>query len=223
VRVIVADDSGLYRDLLVHMLTGGGHEVVATARTADELMAVVEATAADIVLTDIRMPPTHTDDGLRAVLRIRERHPHLGVVLLSHHGEVEYAMQLVEAVPAGAGYLLKERATGAAELLDTIERVTAGGLVIDPEIVTRLMRRPRDDNPLRQLTERESQTLALMAEGLANTAIAARLKVTVSTVEKHATALFRKLCLSTDPGDPSGKDNARVRAVLVYLRFTGQL
>jgi len=222
-RVIVADDSGLYRDLLVHTLSGNGHEVVGDAGRADQVLVLVDAAKPDIVLLDIRMPPTHTDDGLRAALRIRERHPGIGVVLLSHHGEVEYAVRLVQALPDRAGYLLKERATGAFELLDTIERVAAGGVVIDPVIVGRLMGRRRVDNPLRRLTGRELDVLRLMAEGLANGAISQRMDVTVSTVEKHATALFRKLGLNTDLCGPASPDNVRVRAVLSYLRHTGQL
>jgi DNA-binding NarL/FixJ family response regulator len=220
VRVIVADDSGLYRDLVVHTLTGSGHEVVAQAGSADQLLVLVDTALPDLVLLDIRMPPTHTDDGLRAAVRIRERHPHMGVVLLSHHGEVEYAVRLVDALPDRAGYLLKERATGARELLDTVDRVAAGGLVIDPAIVGRLLARRRVDNPLERLTERELEALHLMAEGLANGAIARRMSVQVSTVEKHATALFRKLGLNVEP---AGAENVRVRAVLTYLRHTGRL
>jgi DNA-binding NarL/FixJ family response regulator len=220
-RVIVADDSGLYRDLVVQTLTSHGHEVVGEARSATELLVLVDAAQPDVVLADIRMPPTHTDDGLRAALCIRDRHPAVAVVLLSHHGEIEYAMQLAQALPDRAGYLLKERATGTRELLDAIDRAASGGLVIDPAIVAGLMNRSRADNPLRHLTARELQTLALMAEGLANTAIAARMNVRQSTVEKHASALFRKLggCARLDA--TTGPDNARVRAVLMYLRYSG--
>jgi DNA-binding NarL/FixJ family response regulator len=170
------------------------------------------------------MPPTHTDDGLRAGLRLRERHPRMGVVLLSNHGEVAYALELVNVLRERAGYLLKERATGAGELLDTIDRVAAGGLVIDPTIVALLISKRRPDNPLQQLTERELETLKLMAEGLGNNAIARQLRVTISTVEKHATALFRKLGLGAEPRAGSVSDeNARVCAVLAYLRHSGQL
>jgi DNA-binding NarL/FixJ family response regulator len=222
-RLIVADDSGLYRDLLVQTLTGNGHEVVGETGRADEAIILADRERPDVVLLDIRMPPTHTDDGLRAALHIREHHPGVGVVLLSHHGEVEYAVRLVQAAGDRAGYLLKERATGARELLDAIERVASGGLVIDPDIVTRLMSRPRLDNPLSSLTERELQTLALMAEGRANGAIARVMNITLSTVEKHATAVFRKLGLAPDAGSTVGPENARVRAVLTYLRHTGKL
>ena len=217
-RVTVAEDSGLYRDLLTRTLTGAGHRVD-TAGSAMELLAVAEATRPDLVLTDIRMPPTHTDDGLRAALRIRQRQPRVGIVLLSNHGEVAYALQLVNTLRERAGYLLKERATGDRELLDTLDRVAAGGLVIDPDIVALLVARPRVDNPLRQLTHRELETLKLMAEGLGNIAIGRKLSVTTSTVEKHATAVFRKLGLGGDQSD----ENARVSAVLTYLRHSGQL
>jgi DNA-binding NarL/FixJ family response regulator len=222
-RVVVADDSGLYRDLLVHTLTDGGHQVVGAAGSADELLVLVDATLPDIVLADIRMPPTFTDDGVHAALRLRARHPTVGVVLLSYHGEIEYATRLVEALHDRAGYLLKERATGARELLDTIDRVAAGGVVIDPDIVARMLARPRVDNPLHELTERERETLSLMAEGLGNAAIARQMRVTVSTVEKHASALFRKLGVGADATMMVGEDNARVRAVLSYLRHTGRL
>jgi DNA-binding NarL/FixJ family response regulator len=217
-RLIVADDSALFRELVAHTLASFGKQVVAQAATADELRAAVESTPCDVVLADIRMPPTHTDDGLQACLRIRESHPRLGIVLLSQYGEVEYATQLIEAVPDRVGYLLKERATGARELLDVVERVAAGGVVVDPMLVTRLMTRRRVDNPLDQLTTRESQVLALMAEGLGNTAISRTMAVTLSTVEKHATSVFRKLALeAADAGE-----NARVSAVLTYLRHTGR-
>jgi DNA-binding NarL/FixJ family response regulator len=221
-RVTVADDSGLYRDLVAQTLRAEGH-TVSTAGSATELLSVVEATGPEVVLADIRMPPTYTDDGLRAAMLIRERHPGIGVVLLSNHRTVAYAMQVVETLRERAGYLLKERATGARELLDTLERVAAGGLVIDPDIVAVLIGQQRPDNPLRLLTDREQETLKLMAEGLGNGAIARQMRVTVSTVEKHATALFRKLGLSPEPGGPVSADNARVRAVLTYLRHSGRL
>jgi DNA-binding NarL/FixJ family response regulator len=221
--VIVADDSGLYRDLLVHTLISHGHLVIGQASSAGELTALADATPPDLVLSDIRMPPTHTDDGLRAVVDLRARHPGLGVILLSMYGEIEYAVALAQQLQERAGYLLKERATGATELLDTMDRVAAGGLVIDPDIVARLMSRPRADNPLQRLSERELEALRLMAEGLGNGAIAGRMRVTISTVEKHVTALLRKLDLRSDPPGPATGDNARVRAVLAYLRHTGRL
>jgi DNA-binding NarL/FixJ family response regulator len=228
-RLIVADDSGLFRDLLVQALTEAGHEVIGQTGRADDVVVMAVRQRPDVVLLDIRMPPSHTDDGLRAALRIRERRSDVGVVLLSNHGEVEYAMRLVQAVGDRVGYLLKERATGTGELLDTVERVAAGGVVIDPSIVARLLARHRLDNPLRGLTERELQILALMAEGRANSAIARTMMISLSTVEKHASAVFRKLHLAPaqvglgGAGGAGPKDNARVLAVLTYLRHTGRL
>src|SRR2546423_6476094 len=221
-RLVVADDSGLYRDLLARTLLAAGHRVT-TAGSATELLAAVAAAPPDVLLADIRMPPSYTDDGLRAALQVRERYPRVGVVLLSNHGEVTYAMQLVNTLRTRAAYLLKERATSARELLDTIDRVAAGGLVVDPEIVALLMARPRPDNPLSALTARELDTLKLMAQGLGNTAIARELSVTTSTVEKHATGLFRKLGLGPEPGAPTGAENARGHAVPMNLRPTGQM
>jgi DNA-binding NarL/FixJ family response regulator len=217
--VIIADDSGLYRDLLTHTLTSYGQEVVGEVGSADALLALVGATPCDAVLTDIRMPPTFTDDGLRACVQIRQRRPDVAIVLLSHHGEVDYAMRLLQEVPDRVGYLLKESAASALELLDTLDRVVAGGVVMDPTLVARLMHQPRSDNPLDQLTHRERQVLALMAEGLGNVAIARALHVTLSTVEKHATSIFRKLNIEVG----ESRENARVSAVLHYLRYTGRL
>jgi len=221
--VIVAEDSGLYRDMLVRTLTACGLDVVGQSGSADEVVELVDAGPPDVVLLDIRMPPTHTDDGLQAARRIRARHPEVAVVLLSQHGEVEYAVELVRELACGVGYLLKERTTSAGELLEAIERVAAGGVIIDPEVVTRLIRRPRAENPLEDLTERELEALALMAEGHSNSAIAKRMRISTSTVEKHATAVFHKLAMSPEGDGPTGSDNARVRAVLTYLRHTGQM
>jgi DNA-binding NarL/FixJ family response regulator len=217
--VIVADDSGLYRDLLTHTLASYGQEVVGEVGRADALVDLVASTPCDVVLTDIRMPPTFSDDGLRACVQIRQSRPDVGIVLLSHHGEVDYAMRLLQDVPDRVGYLLKESATSALELLDTLDRVVAGGVVMDPSLVARLMNQPRSDNPLDQLTSRESQVLALMAEGLGNVAIARAIHVTLSTVEKHATSVFRKLAIEVG----ESRENARVSAVLHYLRHTGRL
>jgi DNA-binding NarL/FixJ family response regulator len=218
-RVIVADDSGLFRDMLTHTLASYGHEVVGEAGSADALIAMAESVPCDAVLTDIRMPPTFTDDGLRACLQIRQRRPGIGVVLLSHHGEVDYAMRLLQEIPDRVGYLLKESAAGTLELLDALDRVVAGGVVMDPSLVARLMNQPRPDNPLEALTGREAEVLSLMAEGLGNVAIARAIHVTLSTVEKHATSVFRKLAIEAG----ESRENARVSAVLRYLRHTGRL
>jgi DNA-binding NarL/FixJ family response regulator len=223
VRVIVAEDVGLYREMLVETLAGAGFEVMGQAASADEVIALVDAEPPDVVLLDIRMPPTHTDDGVRAAIQIRSRHPDVAVVLLSQHGEADYAVELVQALERGVGYLLKERTASAAELVDAIRRVAAGGVVIDPEVVARLIRRPRPDDPLRELTERERETLALMAEGCSNAEIGRRMRIAVSTVEKHVTSVFHKLATSLDGDGVAAGDNARVRAVLTYLRHTGRM
>jgi DNA-binding NarL/FixJ family response regulator len=223
VRVIIAEDVGLYREMLRQTLVGNGLEVVGEAGCADEVVALVDAGPPDIVLLDIRMPPTFTDDGLRAALRIRERHQDVAVLLLSNYGEVAYAVRLVQELGDKVGYLHKERTASARELLDAIGRVVAGGVIIDPEVVARLIRRPRVDSLLEQLTARELEALALMAEGHSNATLARQMRITVSTVEKHVTAVFRKLALSPAGDIPVSSDNARVRAVLTYLRHTGRI
>jgi DNA-binding NarL/FixJ family response regulator len=228
-RVTIAEDVGLYRDMLCQTLTGNGHEVIGRARTAEETVALVDADPPDVVLLDIRMPPTFTDDGLRAAVQIRARHQSLPVMLLSSYGEVDYAVRLVQELGDGVGYLLKERTASARDLLDAIDRVVCGGVIIDPDVVAKLINRPRVDNPLDRLTERELAVLAHMAEGCSNSAVAKRLRIATSTVEKHATAVFRKLALSSDADNGSDtdkvvvNDNARVAAVLAYLRHTGRI
>jgi DNA-binding NarL/FixJ family response regulator len=220
VRVIVAEDVGLYREMLVHTLTSNGVEVVGQAAGGDEVLALVAAYLPDVVVLDIRMPPTFTDEGLRAAVRIRRQWPDVAVVLLSNYGEVEYAVELVNELTDSVGYLLKERVASTHELLDAIDKVAHGGVVIDPEVVARLIKRLRADNPLRELTARELEALALMAEGHSNAAIARRMRIAVSTVEKYASAVFGKLAIGGDVERPAG-DNARVRAVLTYLRHSG--
>jgi DNA-binding NarL/FixJ family response regulator len=221
VRVIVAEDVGLYREMLVHTLTSNGIDVVGQAVSGEETLALVAASLPDVVVLDIRMPPTFTDEGLRAAVRIRRQWPDVAVVLLSNYGEVEYAVELVNELTDKVGYLLKERVASANELLEAIDKVAHGGVVIDPEVVTRLIKRPRAENPLRELTARELETLALMAEGHSNAAIARRMRIVVSTVEKYASAVFGKLAVGGDLDRPMGDDNARVRAVLTYLRHSG--
>jgi len=216
---VIADDSILVREGIASLLRRAGVEVAGEVSSAPELLAAVAEHAPDAAIIDIRMPPTFSDDGLKACVQIRQRRPGVGIVLLSHHGEVDYAMRLLHDVPDRVGYLLKESATSALELLDTLERVVAGNVVMDPSLVARLMNQPRTDNPLDQLTQRERQVLALMAEGLGNVAIARTIHVTLSTVEKHATSVFRKLGI--DVGE--SRENARVSAVLRYLRHTGRL
>lgn len=220
-RVIVAEDVGLYREMLVHTLTSNGIEVVAQAVRGEEVLGLVEAHGPDVVVLDIRMPPTFTDEGLRTAVRIRQRWPEVAVVLLSNYGEVEYAVELVNELTDSVGYLLKERVASTDDLLEAIDKVAHGGVVIDPEVVTRLIRRPRARNPLRELTTRELETLALMAEGHSNAAIARRMRIAVSTVEKYASSVFGKLAVDSDLDRPAPDDNARVRAVLTYLRHSG--
>jgi DNA-binding NarL/FixJ family response regulator len=221
VRVIVAEDVGLYREMLVHTLTSNGIEVVGQAVSGEETLTLVAANLPDVVVLDIRMPPTFTDEGLRMAVRIRRQWPDIAVVLLSNYGEVEYAVELVNELTDKVGYLLKERVASTYELLEAIDKVAHGGVVIDPEVVTRLIKRPRAENPLRELTARELETLALMAEGHSNAAIARRMRIAVSTVEKYASAVFGKLAVGGDLDRPAGDDNARVRAVLTYLRHSG--
>jgi DNA-binding NarL/FixJ family response regulator len=222
-RVIIAEDVGLYRDMLCQTLANGGHDVIGQARTGEEAVVLVDADRPDIILLDIRMPPTFTDEGLRAAARIRASHADLPVLLLSNYGEVDYAVRLVEELGDRVGYLLKERTASCRDLLDAIDRVSSGGVLIDPDVVARLIKRPRVDNPLGRLTERELTVLALIAEGRSNAAVAKQLAIAVSTVEKHTTAVLRKLALSPDGDGPVTGDNARVQAVLTYLRHTGRI
>ena len=217
-RVVVADDSLLLREGITRVLERAGHEVVGAAGDAEELLALVARTSPDIAVVDIRMPPTHTDEGLRAVATIRrERGKTIGLLVLSQYLESGFAQELVTQVEGGAGYLLKERVADPQVFADAVRRVGAGELVIDPEIVARLIRR-RERDPLVDLTERELEVLALVAEGRSNQALAERLSIVIKTVETHVNAIFSKLGL-----EPAGDDNRRVLAVLTYLRSRGQM
>ena len=213
VRVVVADDVMLVRSGLARLLADAGVEVVAESRDADELMRAVALERPDVALVDIRMPPTHTDEGLVAARRIRDGYPDTAVLLLSQYLEPRYAQRLLADQPGGLGYLLKERVSDIAVLVDALHRVTEGECVIDPTIVARLMRRRPPSSPLEQLTEREREILALLAEGRSNSAIAARLQLSERTVESACAQIFRKLGL-----DPSPDVNRRVLAVLTLLR-----
>jgi DNA-binding NarL/FixJ family response regulator len=213
VRVVVADDVMLTREGIVHVLQDAGIEVVAEAEDGEELIREVARTQPDIALVDIRMPPTHTDEGLIAAQRIRSEHPGVGVLVLSHYVEASYAMRLIEDHPDRVGYLLKDRVFDVAILIDALRRITEGETVIDPTIVSRLVGRQRRENPLSKLTEREREVLGLVAEGMSNRAIAARLFVTERTVEAHITQIFMKLGLPE-----SADDHRRVLAVLAFLR-----
>lgn len=211
-RVIVAEDAVLMREGLVGLLARFGHEVVAAVGAADELVATVPRVAADLVLTDVRMPPGHTDDGLRAALELRARDPDLPVLVLSQYVEPDTAGALLDSGDGGGvGYLLKDRVGDVRGFVDALERVAAGGTVVDPEVVRRLLRRRRD--PLGALSPREHEVLGLMAQGHANPAIAAALVVSEAAVNKHVRGIFTKLDL---PADAAG--HRRVLAVLAFLR-----
>ncbi len=212
-RVIVAEDVMLTREGIVRLLADAGVEVVAQTGDADTLLVLAASTHPDAVLLDIRMPPTHTDEGLRAAAELKAAFPRLGVVVLSQYVEPSYALQLIEENPEGVGYLLKERVVDVGGLVDALRRVIDGETVVDPTIVARLLGRKRRHDPLADLTDREREVLALVAEGLSNRAIAARLVVTDRTVETHMTAIFGKLGLEESPDQ-----HRRVLAVLTLLR-----
>jgi DNA-binding NarL/FixJ family response regulator len=212
-RVVVADDAALLREGLSRLLAEAGFDVVGLAGDADALLELVERTLPDVALIDIRMPPTHTDEGLRAAKVIRERWPAIGLLVLSQHVNARYALELLSAGTDGVGYLLKERVTDLAELAASVNRVGQGGSVLDPAVVGELVgRRRQADNPLEHLTDREREVLALMAEGRSNRAIAECLFVTDHTVEKHVKNILGSLRLPQSPDD-----NRRVLAVVTYL------
>jgi DNA-binding NarL/FixJ family response regulator len=214
VRVAIAEDSVLLREGLVRLLRDSGFEVVGAAQDAAGLLAIVDRQAPEVVILDIRMPPTHTDEGIRLATAIRAREGRrVGVLLLSQFVEAAYAYKLMASEAAGVGYLLKDRLNDVAELADAIRRVARGGTAIDPSLVAQLLGRRREGNPLDDLTERERDVLALMAEGRSNQAIAGRLVVTERTVETHVANIFGKLGLEPEPDD-----HRRVLAVLTLLR-----
>jgi DNA-binding NarL/FixJ family response regulator len=213
VRVVIAEDSVLLREGVARILADAGFEVVGQAGTADELMLKVRSYSPDVAIVDIRMPPTHTDEGLRAAQEIREKHPGIGVLVLSQYVEPAYAMELLAESAEGVGYLLKDRVSDMGEFTDAVRRVAGGGSALDPTIVSQLVGRRRGDDPLGQLTAREREVLGLMAEGRSNQGIAERLVVTERAVEKHVTSIFGKLRLPAAPAD-----HRRVLAVLAYLR-----
>jgi DNA-binding NarL/FixJ family response regulator len=212
-RVIVAEDMMLTREGIVRLLVDAGVEVVAQSGDADSLLSAVDRHRPDAVLLDIRMPPSHTDEGIIAARHIHAAYPETGLVLLSQYVEPAMALELIERVPGGMGYLLKERVADVALIVDALRRVTEGETVVDPTIVARLLGRARRDDPLASLTEREREVLALVAEGLSNAAIADRLVVGRRTVETHMTAIFAKLGLEETPDI-----HRRVLAVLTLLR-----
>jgi DNA-binding NarL/FixJ family response regulator len=212
-RVLVAEDSVLLREGLVRLLQESGFEVVAQAGDADDLLRKARAHKPDVAIVDVRMPPDNTDDGLRAALRIRAEEPRTAVLVLSQYIEEQYAMELIGEGHEGVGYLLKERITDVETLLDSVRRVADRGSVIDPQVVSQILRRHRDHDPLGELSAREREVLELMAEGRSNHAIATRLVISERAVEKHVTSIFSKLGLP-----PTEDDHRRVLAVLKYLR-----
>ena len=211
-RVVVAEDSTLLREGLARLLSEAGFEVVGRCPDADDLMLKVASYEPDVAIVDIRMPPTHTDEGFRAALKIRELHPKTGVLVLSQYVELGLAMQLLSESPEGAGYLLKDRVADVAEFAGAVRRVGDGGSAIDPTIVSQLLGRRRGGG-LSELTPREREVLSLMAEGWSNHAIAERLVITLRSAEKHVSSIFSKLGLPA-----TGAEHRRVLAVLRYLR-----
>lgn len=212
-RVVIADDEVLLREGLQRLLTEAGFDVVGKVGTADELRRKVDLARPEVAIVDIKMPPTHTDEGLVAAQEIRESHPEIGVLVLSHYLESRYAMRLIEHHPGGVGYLLKERVSDLAVLTDALGRLRDGECVIDPTIVSRLVNRPRPAGGLDKLTEREREVLALMAEGRSNKGICSRLFLSPKTVEAHVRHIFMKLGV-----EESLDDHRRVLAVLAFLR-----
>jgi DNA-binding NarL/FixJ family response regulator len=213
VRVVLADDAALLRDGLARLLVEAGIEVAAQTGTAPELLAAVEKHNPDIAVVDIRMPPTHTDEGLAAAEEIRRRFPNVGVLLLSQYIEAGYALRLLEGSGERIGYLLKDRVLNLDDFVAALARVAAGETVVDPALVSQLVGRARESSPLDQLTPRERDVLSLMAEGLTDRGISERLFVTPNTVETHVRHIIGKLGIPATPAD-----NRRVRAVLAYLR-----
>jgi len=213
IRVALADDAVLLREAIAGSLAAAGFEVVGGAGDVPGLLELVEGTDPDVVIVDVRMPPTHTTEGLEAATAIRRRRPATAILVLSQYVETRYAVDLVRDDARGLGYLLKDRVTRVADLADAVRRVAAGGSVIDPEVVGRLMGRPRAHSPLDELTRREREILGLMAEGLSNQGIGDRLGLEVKTVEGHVGQIFGKLGLEQDPDE-----HRRVRAVLEWLR-----
>jgi DNA-binding NarL/FixJ family response regulator len=213
VRAVIAEDSVLLREGLARLLGENGIEVVGSCETAEDLLLKIRSHAPDVAIVDIRLPPTHNDEGLRGALEIRLRYPSVGVLVLSQYVEVGLAMKLLADSAEGAGYLLKDRISDVREFIEAVRRVAAGGSAIDPIIVSELLSKRRSDEPMDGLTPREREVLELMAEGRSNQGIADKLVITIRAVEKYVSSIFAKLGLSA-----SGGDSRRVLAVLLYLR-----
>jgi DNA-binding NarL/FixJ family response regulator len=213
VRVVIADDSILVREGIAAILVRAGVEVAAQAGSPEELLREIDAHVPDVAIVDVRMPPTQTDEGLRAAHEIRARHPQIGIVILSQHVEVGIATRLLAETPERLGYLLKDRVGNAEAFVDALRRVADGGSALDPEVVTGLLSRARDDGPLQTLTDREREVLERIAEGLSNQAIAVEMSITLRSVEKYVSSVFTKLGLPA-----TGHEHRRVLAVLQFLR-----
>ena len=211
-RVVLAEDSVLLREGVARLLRDAGFEVVGQASNGDELLLKVRSYSPDVAIVDIRMPPTHTDEGLRAAQEIRAKHPGTGVLVLSQYAEPAYAMELLADSAEGVGYLLKDRVSDVGEFCAAVKRVAEGGSALDPTVVSQLVGRRRRDDPISELTPRETEVLELMAEGRSNQAIGERLVITPRAVEKHVTSIFGKLGLAA-----AVEDHRRVLAVLAYL------
>jgi len=212
-RVVIGEDDVLMREGIARLLTDAGCEVVAQAGDADDLLRKALSHRPDVTIVDVQMPPEHQDDGLRAALELRSRHPDAGILVLSQFYEETYALDLIGERPDGVGYLLKERVGDVDAFIDAVRRVAAGGSALDPEVVGRMLGRRRPEGPLQSLTPRERDVLAAMAEGKSNQGIATALVVTDAAVEKHVTSIFHKLGLG-----PTPTEHRRVLAVLTYLR-----
>ena len=211
-RIVIAEDAVLLRAGLIRLLADAGHEVVAAVGDAAALLEAVEEQKPDIVVTDVRMPPNHQDEGLKAAVELRARHPQLAILVLSQYVEERYATELLAGDSRGLGYLLKDRVAEVGEFVAAVERVAGGGTALDPDVVTQLLARTRRADPLGALTPREREVLQLMAEGRSNTAIAGALVVSEGAVEKHTSSIFSKLGLA-----PTDAGHRRVLAVLRYL------
>ena len=212
-RVVIAEDSVLLREGISRLLDENGFDVVGSCSTADDLLLKVRSYSPDVAIVDIRLPPTHNDEGMQAALEIRAKYPSVGILVLSQYVELGLAMQLLADSADGAGYLLKDRVSDVREFVDAVRRIATGGSAVDPIIVSTLLSKRRDNDPLAELTPREREVLELMAEGHSNQGIADKLVITVRAVEKYVSSIFGKL------GIPStGSESRRVLAVLLYLR-----
>jgi DNA-binding NarL/FixJ family response regulator len=211
-RIVIAEDAAIMRDGLTQTLTRRGHDVVAAVGDAAALLDAVASHEPDVAVIDVRMPPTHTDEGLRAAKSIRREHPGVGVLVFSQYVEARAAADLIAGASAGVGYLLKDRVADVSEFIDALRRVAQGDMVLDPEVVSQMLGASRRANSLAALTAREREVLALIAEGRSNTAIAEALVITGGVVEKHIASIFAKLGLA-----PSGHDNRRVIAAIMYM------